>query len=226
MSLSQFEKKLETTIVSQEQSNDEAKANAKNVTKAALFTLLHAISIAPKDVLSAEKRDQLDGTLTKHAPILKWPLMRSLSNPNHYRAFLGLPKTMEQTRRYLTVVSSAKLEEILIKDLDVSIIDNAQDIRWAEQVLSFMMGDGRRKKDLGGFTLRDKGPVRAALNKIESRRKELEEKSEVGKPITKKNNVQYEMDRDVRIVDAERQATRASGVASLVDDALQKNSKR
>lgn len=223
MPILELAKELETVIASQEQSNDASKVNSKEVTKSVLFRLLQEISVAPKDELSAETRQQLDGLLSKHATILKWPLLRSLSSPNNYRAFLGLPNVMEKTRRFLTTASSAKLQEILVRDLDISIIENQQDLIWVEQVLTFMTGDGRRKKDLGGFTLQDKGPVRAALNKVKSQCKKLEEKSKVQQ--TQQKPVKYELERDVRIVDAERQSARVGDFASLVDDALQKDRK-
>lgn len=223
MTISELTKELEAAVASQGNCGEDDKAAAKDVTKGALFALLKAVSLASKDDLSPERRQQLDETLmNQDATILKWPLLRSLSNATHYRAFLGLPKTMEQTRRFLTAISGGpKLQQILVEDLDISVIDNLQDLQWVEQVLQYMTGDGRRKKDLGGFVLQNKGSVRAALNKIKSRQKELEaaNKSEA----TKKKPVEYEMERDIRVVDAERQAARASDFASLVEDALQKD---
>ena len=220
MSISELTNVLEAAIASQGQCSEDEKAAAKDVTKGALFALLKAVSLASKDDLPPERRQQLDDTLMKQdTTILKWPLLRSLSIATHYRAFLGLPKTMEQTRRYLTTISGGpKLQQILVEDLDASEVDNLQDLQWIEQVLQYMTGDGRRKKDLGGFVLQNKGPVRAALNKLKSRQKEIEaaKKSET----TMKKPVVYQMERDIRIVDAERQGARASDFSSLVEDAL------
>ena len=160
--------------------------------------------------------------LVKHAVLLKWPLLRSLSQATNYRAFLGLPQTMEQTRRFLTTVSGKKSEEILVQNLDFAQISNPQDLIWVQDVLQFMTGDGRRKKDLGGFVLQDKGPVRAAINKARNREKQLQQESKAGKTV---KPIEHSMERDIRIVDQERQEARAKDFGSLIDTALQKNTK-
>jgi hypothetical protein len=161
----ELEKQLEANILAQESAPDDetSKNAAKESTKHALFALLKAVS--PKDSLPPERRQEMDMFLMKHATVLKWSLLRSLSHAGHYRAFLGLSQTMEQIRRFLTAAKKSKLGEILVRDVDWSTT-SLDTLNWVEQVLQFMTGDGRRKKDLGGFVLQDKGPIRAALKKV------------------------------------------------------------
>lgn len=219
----ELEKDLDAAIVFQEQTVDAGLADAKAATKTALFALLRAISAAPKEDLSAEARQLIDELLVSHATILKWPLLRALSVSEHHRALLGLPETLERTRRGLTTISSAKLQEILVVDLDVARVERPQELAWVEQVLAFLTGDGRRKRDLDGFVLRDKGPVRAALNQAKRRRQVLA-RAEEGRAAASlpKSAACREMEQDVRAADAERHAARARDFASLVDDAVRK----
>jgi len=215
---------------------------AKDATKAALFAILQDVS---DDVLKSNKlsvieaRNKIDELLMKHATILKWPFLRSLSNISHYcPSFLALPKTMEQTRRFLTTISAAKVEEILLLAAvvpnDFSDISNPQELVWAQEVLYFMTGDGRRKKELGGFVLQNKGPLRAVLNKAKSRHSELQIQQQLrcnNEPTTAPQDtnyspepigIAYKLERDVRIIDREREQIRAKNLGILVDSALQK----
>jgi hypothetical protein len=218
--------------------NEEEKQRAKDRTKSALFALLATISSAAKADLSPETRQQIDTelmsmvndtTATKNnVALFKWPLVRALEDPSHhYRAFLGLPKTMEQTRRFLTQISVEKLREILGTNLGLGLasLTNVQEFTWVEEVLHFMTGDGRRKKELGGFVLLDKSVVRGALNHASRLRKDLEKNqrnqakpSQDNKPAQRE--VQYELERDVRVIDQERAQARANGIGTLIDDAL------
>lgn len=202
---------------------------AKDSTKSALFALLSAISQAPKDVLTPEARQKIDAELMEQTnagtAVLKFPLLRALQAPCHYRAFLGLPQTLEQTRRFMTQISAAKLRDILGggDGLDLSNVTDIQELAWVEKVLHFMTGDDRRKKELGGFVLQDKSVVRGAINRAAQRRKDLEKAAKQAvisarKPV----KVQYELERDVRLVDQERQQARASDFGSMIDDALKK----
>ena len=72
---------------------------SKDGTKHALFQLLLHVSQASKDELDLGKRQALDNSI-HNVVELKWPLLRALEDPSKYRAFLGLPRTMEQTRIY------------------------------------------------------------------------------------------------------------------------------
>ncbi|CAB9506587.1 expressed unknown protein [Seminavis robusta] len=226
--IASLQKDLAARIDEQNNAGETDIPTAKDATKSALFSLLEAVSAAPKDDLPVQVRQQVDDFLMANATILKWPLLRSLSWPKHYRAFLGLPKTMEQTRRFLTTVSSAKLQDILVHNLDLSevAVGSQQDLVWMQDVLQQLTGDGRRKKELGGFVLLDKNAVRAAINKAKSRQKELQKLKEQADTTAKATKVakpvHYEMERDVRLVDQERQTARASDLSSLVDAALEK----
>jgi hypothetical protein len=227
-------KYLEQRIVEQKETvknscDDEDKIKAsKESTKSALFTLFSAISKAPKDVLTPEMRQQIDAelmVLTKGggATVLKFPLLRALQDPGNYRAFLGLPQIMEQTRRFLTQVSVAKLRDILGENsLDLNAATDAQELVWVENGLQFMTGDGKRKKELGGFVLQDKSVVRGAINRATQKRKELEKSVKAAAKNTKPETVQYELERDVRLVDQEREQARANDFGSLIDNALKK----
>jgi len=220
---------------------------AKDATKKALFALLQGVS---DDVLENNKlqpvieaKNQIDELLMKHATILKWPLLRSLSNISHYcSSFLALPKTMEQTRRFLTTISAAKVEEILLLTASVGAVptndfsdtSNPQELVWAQEVVYFMTGDGRRKKELGGYVLQNKGPLRAVLNKAKSRQNEIIIQQRLrcnNEPTTAPENtnyspqlkgIAYQLERDVRIIDRERQERRAKDLHSHIDSALQK----
>ena len=175
-----------------------------------------------------EDRESIDAVIMNHAKTLKWPLLRSLEHPGHYRAFLGLPKAMEQTRKYVTEVSESKLNEILLTNLvtNISTTTDPEELPWIEIVLRYMTGDGRRKKDLGGYILREKGTVRAAINKATKRRQELAAMGETKQHSSSANNllpsIQPDMERDVRLLDRERQESRTQGIHSMIDDAMRK----
>jgi hypothetical protein len=206
-----------------ESDDEEEKQRAKERTKSALFALLATISSAAKADLSLETRQQIDTELMACAnlALLKWPLVRALEYPaSHYRAFLGLPKTMEQTRRYLTQISVDKLREILGTNMDLAALTNLQDLLWVEEVLQYMTGDGKRKKELGGFVLLDKSVVKGAINRASRLRKDLEKQNQAKHPQTKPREVQYELERDVRLIDQEREQARGNAFGNLIDEAL------
>ena len=115
------------------------------------------------------------------------------------------------------------MEEGLSKDLTACL--DGETLQWVEQVLVFMSGAGRFKKDLNGFELKGpfKNKVKAAINLVKKRRNELENSVESQKkppncpksvrPIT-------EMARDFRLDDEEREEARNSGMESMIDEAL------
>jgi hypothetical protein len=205
-----------------ENGDDEEKQRAKERTKSALFALLATISSATKADLSPETRQQIDAELMACAnlSLLKWPLVRALEYPSHYRAFLGLPKIMEQTRRFLTQISVEKLREILGTNLDLAPLTNVQDHMWVEEVLQYMTGDGRRKKELGGFVLLDKSVVKGAINRTSRLRKDLEKQNQAKQSQNIPREVHYELERDVRLIDQEREQVRGNAIGTLIDEAL------
>ena len=208
--------------------DEQEKQRAKEQTKSALFALLATISSAAKTDLSPETRQQIDTELMacSNMALLKWPLIRALEHPaaHYYRAFLGLPKTMEQTRRFLTQISVEKLREIFGTSFDLAALpNNVQDLLWVEEVLQYMTGDGKRKKELGGFVLLDKSVVKGAINRASRLRKDLEKQQnqEAKQSQTKpRQEVQYELERDVRLLDQEREQARGDAFGTLIDKAL------
>jgi hypothetical protein len=142
---------------------------------------------------------------------------------------------MEETRRFLTQISQPKLQEIM-KELQTNMnlqhisAISPSELQWIEQVLLYMIGDGKRKNELGGFVLSHKGVVRGAINKAVQCRSDIEHQARKEAVAVANNNnkesskseVTYEMQRDVRQIDEERQRARTAAVHALVDDALLK----
>jgi hypothetical protein len=217
----------------------EAKKRATDVTKVALHNLFHVVSEARKEEMPEQTRKEVDAALVADAEPLKWPLLHALKNCSLYRAFLGLPQTMEQTRRFLTTISTNKITELLqdglCKDITTLTCNNANaqtlTLQWVEQVLEFMSGAGRFKKDLGGFELKgtNKQKLKTAMNQVKKslkaaavqQTKAKTQPSSVGANNNNNKTSSGEVgDRDIRLVDREREAARASGMASMVDQAL------
>jgi hypothetical protein len=187
----------------------------KAATSNALHSLLECVSQTPKEELP--DRSHLDNALVSHAAALKWPLVNALKKCSLHRAFLGLAKTMEQTRRFLTTVSVKKMNEIL-KELDESL-DTAsckEALQWVEQVLVYMTGAGKFKKELAGFELKgaNKQSIKAAINRVKKRG----EKQVTTKGPTKVRDCFIAT--DVRIDDRDREAARVSAMDAMVDQAL------
>lgn len=218
--------------------NKEALALAKLDTKAAVVELLLCIASIEKSTLKTEDREKLDqelhllATTKSTGPMLKWPLARALEDRRCYRAFLGLPCVMEETRRFLSTIKPATLEEILktcIPTVDdnndsCEVPDDSELLGWVEQVLSYMTGDGRRKKELGGFVMVPvgKNALRAAINRAKSQRLAAttirnSQESTSTTPHTQASAVF--IDRDVRVTDQERQARQSLDLFMLVDQA-------
>ena len=213
----------------------EAKDRAKDATKVALHNLFHVVSEARKEDMPEQTRKEVDAALVADAEPLKWPLLHALKNCSLYRAFLGLPQTMEQTRRFLTTISTNKITELLQDGLckDIITCNNAQTLQWVEQVLDFMSGAGRFKKDLGGFELKgtNKQKLKTAMNQVKKSLKAATAQQTKAQPSSvgaNNNNTSSGnfTDRDIRLVDREREAARASGMASMVDQALSSSSGR
>lgn len=90
-----------------------------------LVSLFLEISSTPKEELGESTRETIQErvlladfpkTISKEKDILakyvKHGLISVLAHPRVYRAFLGLPKVTEQTRRYLCGLGEKRLEEI------------------------------------------------------------------------------------------------------------------
>ena len=223
-------------------SNKELLAQVKLDTKTALADLLRCLSSIEKGGLPTEDREKLDhqlhllATNADSSQLLKWPLVRALEDPRCYRAFLGLPRVMEQTRRFLSTVKPTTLEEIL-KTCLPSDINSAQTtptctvedpdlVVWVEQVLSYMTGDGRRKKELGGFVMvaQSKNALRAAINRAKTKRTQIQaimksHSTSASKDQSSTSAKAVFIDRDVRVVDQERQARQSLDLCKLVDKA-------
>jgi hypothetical protein len=206
--------------------SDEDDKEAKAATALALNNLLLRVSQTNKEEMAEKTRLELDAAIFDDREALKWPLLNALKCCAHYRAFLGLPQTLEQTRRFLTCVSANKMGNILEEGLgqDLSTCHNPQTLQWVEQVLVYLTGAGRFKKDLGGFELKGpaKNKVKAAINQVNKRRKELEKTLDTqtksqSHPI---NAQDAEMVRDVRLDEQDRESARVSGIESMFDQAL------
>eukprot|EP00579_Thalassiosira_antarctica_P013516 CAMPEP_0201933788 /NCGR_PEP_ID=MMETSP0903-20130614/32318_1 /ASSEMBLY_ACC=CAM_ASM_000552 /TAXON_ID=420261 /ORGANISM="Thalassiosira antarctica, Strain CCMP982" /LENGTH=147 /DNA_ID=CAMNT_0048473819 /DNA_START=51 /DNA_END=494 /DNA_ORIENTATION=+ len=143
---------------------------------------------------------------------------------------------MEETRRFLTTISTNKITELLQDGLckNITTCNNAQTLQWVEQVLDFMSGAGRFKKDLGGFELKgtNKQKLKTAMNQVKKSLKASataqQTKAQPSSVGANNNNTSSGnfADRDIRLVDREREAARASGMASMVDQALSSSSGR
>jgi hypothetical protein len=89
---------------------------AKSACADALHSLLAFVASAPKDELSAAVRAEIDNSIFDDAATLKWHLLRGLQRTVLHRAYLGLPKSMEQTRRFLTKMPPKKMSEAHTQD--------------------------------------------------------------------------------------------------------------
>lgn len=195
--------------------------------------------------MNATDRAKIDSSLLPHVlvddaaatKVLRWPAVRALEDPKHYRALLGLPQTKEQTRRYLTAIPPQKCKEIM-KNLSIQLLEAREkylggdhlpkdDLRWVEQLLSYLTGDGRLKKELAGFQLgqQQKQSVREMLNKAKQLRMDLTKESVSAKIDSGKANECKEtvfIDRDIRLEDKERESRRAADFASHFESVIKK----
>ena len=139
-------------------SADEATiADARAALSEALNALL--LHVATNDC-GEEERRELDGALSPDAAALKGALLKALKVCALYRAFLGLPSLMEETRRLLSAAPAkgvaSYLEEALCADIDACADPRA--LVCVQEVLRYMSGDGKLKKELAGFEM--SGPAK------------------------------------------------------------------
>ena len=129
--------------------------------RAALSEALNALllHVATNDC-GEEERRELDGALSPDAAALKGALLKALKVCALYRAFLGLPSLMEETRRLLSAApakgAASYLEEALCADIDACADPRA--LVCVQEVLRYMSGDGKLKKELAGFEM--SGPAK------------------------------------------------------------------
>ena len=137
-----------------------------------------------------------------------------------HRGLLGLPRTLETTRVLLCAAPAKGVATYLETDLvaDIKASTDLRAMAAAHEVLSHhMQGGGRLKKDLGGSDLSvpAKKSVRSAANQaakaLEELTKVAREEERANAPAPKPRH--YEMDRDVRLDDAEDEARREMGRA-------------
>jgi hypothetical protein len=208
----------------------EAKAVAKAALQVALNDLFLLVATTPKQDMPAAVREELDNALLADAAGLKWILINALKNTAHYRTFLGLPQTMEQTRRFITNITPKKAIEVFDEELgaDLGRCEDIQVLGYVDQVLVFLSGAGRFKKELGGFEMKGaiKQAVKKATNQAAKRRQQVVAANSVKLESSDVKSKQPEIERDCRLDDVERDAARASGMESLFDHALALNAKK
>jgi hypothetical protein len=181
--------------------------------------------VASNDVPELERR-ALDSALSPHAADLKGALLKALRLCSCARGFIGLPALMEETRKLLCAAPAkgvaTYLEEALCKDID-SCADDARALAAVRDLMAVMTGNSletgkpRLKKELGGHDLPapHKKSCRTASNRA-SRALEVLEIAARKEQLRLANQAQgstsrvYEMERDVRLDDAEDEARRAS----------------
>jgi hypothetical protein len=197
---------------------------AKSACADALHSLLAFVASAPKDELSAAVRAEIDSSIFDDAATLKWHLLRGLQRTVLHRAYLGLPKSMEQTRRFLTKMPPKKMSEVLEEKLgeDLTSCTDPLELRWVGEVLTFMTGADRFKKDLGGFELNaaGKNSCRSALNRVKKQKQVLDDAAFVARTAGKPAAPTFVHERDFRLDDVERDASREAGVESIFERAL------
>jgi hypothetical protein len=206
--------------------DEHVKATAKAAVAEALNNLLMLVAKAPKEVMTASVRSDLDTAILGHVEELKWPLLRGLMRCSLYRAYLGLPCTMEQTRKYFTSISANKTKDILEEGLGASLAscEDSLELQWVEEVLVFMTGAGRFKKDLGGFELKGPGKniCKKMINQAKKRRRALDGGIQCvrhgGNCNTGKGAVKIE--RDFRLDECERQSKSKAQIETIFDQAL------
>jgi hypothetical protein len=185
--------------------------------------------VASREVEETERR-ALDAALAPHAASLKGALLKALRVCSCARGFLGLPAVLEQTRRLLTAAPakgvSTYLEDNLCKD--IGSCTDARALAAVADVQSALLGQGRLKKDLGGFDLPapHKKSCRTALNRATKALTELEAAERVAAAASNASTrpaQRFHMERDVRLDDAEeaasREAGRSQGLDALFDQA-------
>eukprot|EP00657_Telonema_sp_P-1_P008482 TRINITY_DN29744_c0_g1_i1.p1 TRINITY_DN29744_c0_g1~~TRINITY_DN29744_c0_g1_i1.p1 ORF type:complete len:152 (+),score=48.30 TRINITY_DN29744_c0_g1_i1:87-542(+) len=142
---------------------------------------------------------------------------------SHHRAYLGLPQTMELTRRFLAKAPAAKAKEIVGEHLceDLGRCEDRGTLEDVQAVLKFMCGVGRFKKDLGGVDLSTalKQTCRTSINRATS----VCGGFEVQRTVHSAKSQEYKIEcRDVRLDDADKAERQVADMSLLVDQALDK----
>ena len=195
----------------------------------AMHSLLCEVSAT--DMAEVERRS-LDAALSPHAADLKSALLKALRVCMCARGLLGLPALMEETRKLLCAAPAkgvaTYLEQALCAD-----IDNCSQPRALAAVRDLMhimtgtnpeTGTPRLKKELGGHLLptSHKKSCRTALNKAVKALDALEAASREAQQA-RRPPPRVEMERDVRLDDAEdaarRTAAHQAGMDTLFGDA-------
>jgi hypothetical protein len=194
-------------------------AEARERMAAAVHALLSDVATREAD---EDERRSIDSILAPEAASLKGALLKALRLCLLARGFLGLPALMEETRRLLCAAPAkgvaTYLEEALCKD--IVLCKDGRALASVCDLCNFLLGQGRLKKELGGFDLPTphKKSVRTALNRakaaldiIEAERRREARAAAVPKPP------KYEMERDVRLDDAEDAARREEAQQAAMD---------
>ena len=198
--------------------------NAREELAEAVQALLS--EVAAHDVGEAERR-ALDEALAPHASDLKGALLKALRLCCCARGFLGLPALMEATR-VLLCAAPAKgvatyLEDALCADIDR--IQEARALIAVADVMNFMTGvdlntrQPRLKRDLHGHQLpaTHKKSCRTALNRATRALATLETASGSAQGAGHPTAPRHEMERDVRLDDADDAAARNAAHQAAMD---------
>ena len=197
--------------------------NAREALAEAVADLL--LDVASRDADEVELR-ALDTALAPHAVDLKGALLKALRVCACARGFLGLPALMEETRRLLCAAPAkgcaTYLEDALAAD--IAACTSLPMLRTVIDLLSFMQGQGRLKKELGGFDLPapHKKSCRTALNRATKQIDALEaaqakRSTTIWNPTNPAKPSVVEMERDYRLDEAEESTARELGRAAAMD---------
>ena len=201
--------------------------DARSALSEALNVLL--LHVGTNDV-SEEDRRSLDIALSPDAAALKGALLKALKVCALHRAFLGLPGLMEETRKMLCTAPAKGVATYLEVELcaDVDACTDPRALVCVQEVLKYMTGDGKLKKELGGFELGgpQKKSCRTAANRASKAFVAMEaaQRQQALANGTAPKPRQFEMDRDVRVEDAElaqaRYDSNVSGLDKMFDQAM------
>lgn len=195
-------------------------AAKREVLAGALSALL--LKVAKED-LPESVREPIDAKLAARAAELKGALLKALRECALHRAFLGLPKLMEEMRRLLTACPAKGVASYLEVALceDISQCNDARALICVQDVLQAMEGKGKLKKELCGFELSApaKKSVRTAANRASRRFTEVEKSQR--ESAQREGGIRpkaFHMDRDVRLEDVEQEEARYSACVAGLDN--------
>eukprot|EP00908_Phaeocystis_cordata_P024603 Transcript_7061.p1 GENE.Transcript_7061~~Transcript_7061.p1 ORF type:complete len:232 (+),score=101.01 Transcript_7061:111-806(+) len=204
--------------------------------RAALSEALNALllHVATTDVPEDDRR-ALDAALSPDAAALKGALLKALKVCALHRAFLGLPALMEETRKLLTAAPAKGVATYLEVELcaDIDACTDPRALVCVQEVLKHLSGDGKLKKELGGFEL--SGPAKKSCRTASNRASKAFIAMEAAQRQQAMANGQqkprqFEMDRDVRVEDAElaqaRYDSNVSGLDKMFDQAMAMKNKK